>query len=180
PTKPMNETAAKPLAKQNQKPSIRDFLQSQDFQKQAMLALPKGANYPRFARSALTATFTNPKLLDCSRDSFLNCLMRLAQAGLEPDGRRAHLIPRKNKDGAIHCTLQIHYKGIAEQARRNGDVAYIHCDVVCDNDQFDYRFGTGAKLEHIPAAGARGEVWWGPAFVRPRDGHRKIVRMGTE
>jgi recombination protein RecT len=106
--------------------------------------------------------------------------MRLAQANLEPDGRRAHLIPRKNKDGSVHCTLQIDYKGIAEQARRNGDVAYIHCDVVCDNDQFDYRFGTGAKLEHIPAAGARGEVWCAYAFVRLKDGTEEFDVMATE
>jgi recombination protein RecT len=176
----MNETAAKPLAKQSPKPSIRDFLQSQDFQKQAMLALPKGANYVRFARSALTATFTNPKLLDCTQSSFLNCLMRLAQANLEPDGRRAHLIPRKNKDGTVHCTLQIDYKGIAEQARRNGDVAYIHCDVVCDNDQFDYRFGTGSKLEHVPAAGNRGAVWCAYAFVRLKDGTEEFDVMSAE
>jgi recombination protein RecT len=176
----MNETATKPLAKQNPKPSIRDFLQSQDFQKQAMLALPKGANYVRFARSALTATFTNPKLLDCTQSSFLNCLMRLAQANLEPDGRRAHLIPRKNKDGTIHCTLQIDYKGIAEQARRYGDVTYIHCDVVCDNDEFDYRFGTGAKLEHKPAVGGRGGVWCAYAFVRQKDGTEEFDVMSTE
>jgi recombination protein RecT len=176
----MNETAAKPLAKQNAKPSIRDFLQSQEFQKQAMLALPKNANYVRFARSALTATFTNPKLLDCTQSSFLNSLMRLAQAGLEPDGRRAHLIPRKNKDGTVHCTLLIDYKGIAEQARRNGDVAYIHCDVVCDNDLFEYRFGTGAKLEHVPAAGDRGNVWCAYAFVRLKDGTEEFDVMSTE
>jgi recombination protein RecT len=176
----MNETATKPLAKQSPKPSIRDFLQSADFQKQAMLALPKGANYVRFARSALTATFTNPKLLDCTQASFLNCLMRLAQANLEPDGRRAHLIPRKNKDGTVHCTLQIDYKGIAEQARRYGDVTYIHCDVVCDNDQFEYRFGTGAKLEHIPAVGGRGAVWCAYAFVRQKDGTEEFDVMSTE
>jgi recombination protein RecT len=176
----MNETATKPLAKQSPKPSIRDFLQSQDFLKQAMQALPKGANYTRFARSALTATFTNPKLLDCTQSSFFNCLLRLAQANLEPDGRRAHLIPRKNKDGTVQCTLIIDYKGIAEQARRNGDVAYIHCDVVCDNDQFDYRFGTGAKLEHVPAAGGRGAVWCVYAFVRLKDGTEEFDVMSTE
>jgi recombination protein RecT len=186
----MNETAAKPLAKQSPKPSIRDFLQSADFQKQAMLALPKGANYVRFARSALTATFTNPKLLDCTQASFLNCLMRLAQANLEPDGRRAHLIPRKNKDGTVHCTLMIDYKGIAEQARRNGDVASIHCDVVCDNDQFSYWFGTGARLEHVPDPGARvpeppkdgkpGNVRCAYAFVRLKDGSEEFDVMSTE
>jgi recombination protein RecT len=186
----MNETATKPLAKQSPKPSIRDWLQSQDFQKQAMLALPKGANYVRFARSALTATFTNPKLLDCTQSSFLNSLMRLAQANLEPDGRRAHLIPRKNKDGTVHCTLMIDYKGIAEQARRNGDVASIHCDVVCDNDQFSYWFGTGARLEHVPDPGERvpeppkpgkpGNVRCAYAFVRLKDGSEEFDVMSTE
>src|SRR5262245_21187753 len=123
----MNE--AKTLAKQTQKPSIRDFLQTTEFQKQAMMALPRGAYYVRFARCALTATFTNPKLLDCTQASFLNCLMRLAQVNLLPDGRSSHLIPRKAKDGSTHCTLLIHYKGIAEQARRNADGSYGHCHV---------------------------------------------------
>jgi recombination protein RecT len=173
----MNEPAVKPLAKSGPKSQIRDLLQSDEFQRQIARALPRtmGGNGPRFARIALTATFKQPKLLDCSQQSLFNCLLRLAELGLEPDGRRAHLIPFKDE-----CTLLIDYKGIAELIRRNGDVAYIHCDVVCQNDQFDYLFGTGGKLVHIPATGDRGPVLKVYSFIRLKDGTEEYDVMATE
>src|SRR4029077_14561878 len=144
------ETPTKQVAKSNPKAQIRELLLGDKFRNQVIKALPRHMSPDRFARIALTATLKNPKLLACTQESLLNCLLELSAIGLEPDGRRAHLIPFKDQ-----CTLLIDYKGIAELLRRNGDVAYIHCDVVCENDHFDYRFGTGGKLEHIPATGDR-------------------------
>jgi recombination protein RecT len=173
----MNETAAKPLAKASPKSHIRDLLQSDEFRTQIARALPRAmsGNAARFARVALTATFKQPKLLDCTQQSLFNCLLRLSELGLEPDGRRAHLIPYKDE-----CTLILDYKGIAELIRRNGDVAYIHCDVVCERDHFDYRFGTHGKLEHIPATGDRGPVLKAYSFIRLRDGTEEYDVMSTE
>ena len=127
------------------KAQIRDLLQSEDFKRQVGRALPKTMSPERFARIALTATFRNPKPLECSQPSFLRCLMELSAIGLEPDGRHAHLIPRKGE-----CTWQADYKGIAMLVRRYGEVASMHCDVMRQGDEFDYRFGSNQKLDHKP------------------------------
>jgi recombination protein RecT len=171
----MNETATKPLAQVKQKHPIRDWLQSTEFQLQVAKALPRSLSAPRFTRMALTATFINPKLIHCTQVSLFNCLMRLCELGLEPDGRRAHLIPYGDT-----CTLLIDYKGIAELIRRNGEVAHIHCDVVGVNDYFEYRFGTGGKLEHVPFVGDRGRIKCAYSYIRLKDGTEEYDVMSTE
>lgn len=171
----MNETA-KPLATSS-KNQIRELLQSEQFRMQVAAALPQAmsGNAARFARIALTATFKQPRLLECSQASLLNCLLRLSELGLEPDGRRAHLIPYKDE-----CTLLLDYKGIAELVRRNGDVVYIHCDVVGENDHFDYRFGTHGKLDHVPKTGDRGRILCAYSFIRLKDGTEEYDVMSSE
>ena len=68
----------------------------------------------RFIRIALTALTRTPKLTTCDHGSFFQALLDLSQLGLEPDGRRAHLIPfRNNKRNCVECQLIIDYKGLA-------------------------------------------------------------------
>jgi recombination protein RecT len=172
------EIPSKQVAKP--KPTIKDLLLSEQFRMQIAKALPSHMNAERFARIALTLTQKTPQLLRCTQESLFNCLLELAPLGLEPDGRRAHLIPRHNKDGTVQCTLIIDYKGVAELMRRNGEVAYIHCDVVGENDQFDYRFGTGGKLVHIPASGDRGRIIGAYSFIRLKDGTEEYEFMSFE
>jgi recombination protein RecT len=133
--------------------SIQDLISSKDMQKQFALALPKHLTAERFARIAITAITKSPKLLACTKESLLSCLLDLSQLGLEPDGRNAHLVPYGNV-----CKLLIDYKGYVNLARRTGEVADIHADVVCQNDIFTYFFGTGGNLVHRPAMKDRGEV----------------------
>ena len=99
----------------------------------------------------------NPKLMQCSRDTFFRCLLDLSAMGLEPDGRQAHLIPRKNKTGGLDCTLIIDYKGIKEMLYRNGDIVDEHSDVVGDLDLFEYEYGTNKHLRiaQTPITAAR-------------------------
>jgi recombination protein RecT len=171
----------KTVAKTTPKSTIRDILQGDEFKRQVAKALPRTISPDRFIRIALTATFRTPKLLDCSRESLLQCLMDLSAMGLEPDGRRAHLIPYRNKKtGELICTLIIDYKGIAELVRRHGDVAHIHCDVVGENDAFEYRFGTGGLLEHKPAINDRGPIYCAYSYVRLKDGSEEFDIMGVE
>jgi recombination protein RecT len=169
-----NQPPSKELVK-SLKLQIRDLLQGEEFKRQVARALPRTMNPERFARIALTTTYKNPKLLSCTRESLRECLIELSAIGLEPDGRRAHLIPYGEK-----CTLIIDYKGIAELIRRNGDVSYIHCDVVGENDTFVCRFGTGGRLEHIPAIGERGKIYCAYSFVRLKDGTEEFDLMSTE
>lgn len=66
----------------------------------------------------------------------MKCLLDLSAMGLEPDGRRAHLIPY-GKD----CTLIIDYKGLVELIRRSGDVVSIRAETVCEKDVFAWKNG---------------------------------------
>ncbi len=143
---------------------------------QFAMALPKLLTPERFLRVALTCINKNPKLLGCTRENLLACLLDCAALGIEPDGRRAHLIPYGDK-----CTLIIDYKGIAELVRRSGDVSDLHADVICEHDDFDYMFGTGSFLRHkINIRKPRGPVIGAYSFVKLKDGSESFDVMGAE
>lgn len=111
--------------------------------------MPTHCKPDRMARVALTALTRTPKLAECDEASFFQCLLSLSQWGLEPDGRRAHLIPFENRRrGVVECQLIIDYKGYVELAYRSGVVKNIHADVVRDGDIFDYNMGRVER--HVP------------------------------
>lgn len=115
-------------------------------------AMPKHCKPDRMARIALTAITRTPDLARCTQASFFKCLLDLSQWGLEPDGRRAHLIPFKKFKGTdreiLECTLIIDYKGYVELAYRSGVVRNVHADVVREGDIFTY--SAGRVIDHIP------------------------------
>lgn len=127
--------------------TLKHMLCGEQMQQQFKAALPRHLSTERFVRVAITALSRTPLLQECTPESFFKCLLDLSAAGLEPDGRRAHLIPfRNNKAGTVECTLIIDYKGLVELVRRSGDVQRIHADVVCENDTF--RHSLGEVVEH--------------------------------
>jgi recombination protein RecT len=179
----MNETENKTVPGDGQtkrpKRELVDLLQSADFQRQLAIALPKHMTAQRFARIVVTQTLKNPTLASCEPASVLRCVLELAAVGIEPDGRRAHLIPRWNKDLKRHvCTYIVDYKGLVDLVRRSGEVSYIHADVICDNDRFGFSYGTRAELLHEPTLGIRGSVKGAYSFVRMKDGSEDFVVMG--
>lgn len=155
--------------------TVREWIATDSFKEQVKLALPKHLTPDRFTRIALTAFNRTPKLADCTKESVFQCLLDLSALGLEPDGRRAHLIPYGNK-----CQLIIDYKGIVDLVRRSGEVAYIHADIVCENDEFDYAFGTGAFLKHKPNLQKRGKSKCVYSYVRLKDGSEDFDVMSME
>jgi recombination protein RecT len=124
------------LAAKSPKNDLRSFIAGDTFKQQVALALPRHMTPDRFARVALTAITRTPKLLDCTRESLLKCLMDCSQFGLEPDGRHAHLIPYKDQ-----CTLIIDYKGLMALARRSGQVSVFRAELVKEHDEFDWHNG---------------------------------------
>lgn len=135
-----------PVAEQKQPAPgnpVKRWVEDAKFQEQIARALPSHVTTQRFIRSALTSLNKTPKLLDCTVESVTGCLLQCAQYGIEPDGRRAHLIPYGKT-----CTLVIDYKGLVELALRSQLVSYIHADVVRDGDVFEYSMGEVAK--HVP------------------------------
>lgn len=129
--------------------TLRQHLESPAFVSAVAKALPRHLTPERFIRVALTAITRTPKLANCDQASFFSSLLTLSQLGLEPDGRRAHLIPFENrKRGVTECQLIVDYKGLAELAFRSGQISTLHADVVRAGDSFTYSAG---KLDtHVP------------------------------
>lgn len=134
--------------KQNPVPkSIKSQLSSDYFRQQIALLIPKHMTAKRFTRIGLTALTRTPKLAECTWESILKAMMTCSELGLEPDGRRFHLIPYfNNKLGVYECQGITDYKGLVELCRNNGDVSMIHADIVCDKDNFVYANG---EVNHV-------------------------------
>ncbi len=137
-------------------------------------AAPKHLKAERFLRIANTAMTRTPQLKDCTLASVWDCLMELSSLGLEPDGRRAHLIPYGTK-----CTLLVDYKGIVECVRRSGEVSDIHAEIVCENDEFEYDKGK-VTIHRINFRKPRGEMFAVYDYVKFKDGTESYDVMGKE
>lgn len=127
--------------------------------KEIAKALPSVITPERFTRMVFTALSTNPKLQQCTPNSFLGAMMQAAQLGVEPNTPigQAYLIPYKNK-GTLECQFQLGYKGLIDLCNRSGDIKDIQAHEVYENDLFEYEYGLEPKLKHVPAMRDRGEV----------------------
>ena len=150
---------------------LKVLLSSEAMRSQFALALPKHLTAERFCRIAITALTRTPKLAECTQESFMRCLLDLSALGIEPDGRRAHLIPYGKE-----CTLILDYKGIAELIMRSGLVSSIHADKVCDSD--DFQVDRGKILCHrINYREERGKAYAFYAIITMKDGSEKAEVM---
>lgn len=160
--------------------TIRDRLQSEAFRDQIAMVLPKHLTPERMARVACTQIAKTPKLAECDQASFFNAMLQLSQWGLEPDGRRAHLIPfRNNKTNTTECQLILDYKGLVELILRTGDVASIHADKVCDADEFVYDCGQIVR-HRIDFRKPRGEAFAYYCVITRKDGTKKCEVMSRD
>lgn len=161
---------------------IRDLLNDDNFRAAIQKALPEGLSADHYLSTAFTATMRTPELLNTTPNTFFTALRDLASLGLEPDGRRAHLIPFRNrKNNTLDCQLIVDFKGLAELVRRSGEVAYLHCDAVHMGDLFEYQYGTGAFLRHKPAPGPRtGEITGFYSFVRFKGGAEDFMVLAKD
>ena len=152
-------SAQKNLAENKKPQTLKDWTEA--MMPQIAKALPKVITPERFTRIALTALSSNPKLAQCSRNSFLGGLMQAAQLGLEPNTPlgQAYLIPfQNNKNGETECQFQVGYKGLIDLAYRSGEVQTIQAYCVYENDEFKYELGLDPVLVHKPAMGERGKL----------------------
>jgi recombination protein RecT len=159
-------TNTEAVSRREAKRDIRSLIQSDAVKQQMAMVLPKHLTADRMARVACTAILKTPKLAACRPESLLQALMLCSQAGLEPDGRNAHLIPYGDQVQVI-----FDWKGLVALARRNG-VQNIAADIVCENDTFDwYRDGDGLHFKHqVDFRKARGEMF--AAFCIWKDGEQ--------
>ena len=137
-------------------------------------ALPSVMTPERFTRITLSALSTNPKLAQCTPQSFLGAMMTAAQLGLEPNTPlgQAYLIPYWNsKQRRLECQFQLGYKGMIDLAYRSGEIQTIQAQIGYANDTLVAEYGTECSLKFIPKLnGDRGEpvnVW---AMFKTKDG----------
>lgn len=163
------------LAKQTS--DLRSLLSSDKMRRQFALALPKHCTPERFCRISLTALTRTPKLAECTQQSVMKCLLELSSLGIEPDGRRAHLIPYGKE-----CTLVVDYKGLYELVMRSGEVAVMHCDLVHEKDHFERGcdMERGPYLQWKPANGDRGECLGAFSMVKMKEGGAQWEYMTRE
>jgi recombination protein RecT len=140
-TTKQEESQSKALAPTAQK-DIKAWIQGEQFHEAVRQALPSHLTPERFIRVALTALMRTPELANCTQASLFKCMLDLSSVGLEPDGRRAHLIPYRNsKNNTVEAQLIIDYKGLIELAKRSGEVKNWRAEVVCENDKFGWENG---------------------------------------
>ncbi len=169
----MNETTIQNAAQTAIAPKKRKTMQ--DYVKamsgEIAKALPSVMTPDRFSRMVLSAISSNPKLADCTPQSFLGAMMTAAQLGVEPNTAlgQAYIIPYKNH-GVMEAQFQLGYKGLIDLAYRSGEVSIIQAQVVYANDEFHYELGLDPTLKHIPAQKDRGEAVAYYAIFKTKDG----------
>jgi recombination protein RecT len=108
-----------------------------------------------FKTAAMTYLRMQPKLYDCNPYSVVGGLRLGAQLGLAlgPLGH-FYLVPH-----AGEAVFVLGYRGMVELAYRSSKVRRVSAAVVRAGDDFDFRYGTRAVLDHVPA-GPPGEREW--------------------
>lgn len=156
---------------------VKTWLKSDQFRAAINKSLPKHLTADRFVRIALTAMMKEPKIAQCSQESLFQVLLDLSSLGLEPDGRRAHIIPFRNK-GVLEAQLLIDYKGLIELAKRSGEVVCWRAEAVCDGDEFSWQ--DGIVYHKIDWLKPRGKLLAAYSHVKNKDGIDEYEVMTAE
>jgi len=142
---------------------LKSLINSGAVKNQIARALPKHMTPDRFLRVVTTTLLRTPKLADCSQESVIKAMLDCSSLGLEPDGRRCHLIPYGKE-----CQLIVDYKGLIELAKRSGEVSTWKAETVKTNDLFAWRNG---EIDHeIDFRTDRGDLECVYSVVKTKDG----------
>lgn len=169
--------------------SLKDLVNTPAMKKQFEMALPSvGLTPERFARVATTALLRNPALGKCDQTSFAKCLLELAQMGMEPNGRDAHLIPRNKKikgqggkgdQWVTECTFIVDYKGLIGLIRRSGEITSIKAVPVHEEDEFEENWNE-VIVHRVDRRKPRGKLFAVYSMVTFKDGSRDFEIMSID
>jgi recombination protein RecT len=141
----------------------------------------------RLVRIALTCIRLNPELGKCTPASLLGSLFTAAQIGIEPVAGRAYLLPFNNNrqingdwKSVKEAQFILGYKGLAELFYRHEKAVEITWGDVCENDEFEYQYGTDAYLKHRPAMKMRGETIAFYVVAKLQNGGHPFMVMSKE
>ena len=163
------QTQQKAVSAAPAKRTLQDYIKVME--PEIKKALPSVITPERFTRMVLSAVSVNPKLAECTPQSFLGAMMTAAQLGVEPNTAlgQAYLLPYRNH-GQMEAQFQLGYKGLIDLAYRSGEVSIIQAHAVHENDEFDFSFGLEPTLKHVPAKANRGAVIAYYAMFKTKDG----------
>lgn len=129
--------------------SLQEFFSKPGMQERIKMALPSHMDANRMVRIAMSACARNPVLYECDQNSLGMSLLRAAEMGVEVDGVESALVPFK-EHGAMKCQLITMYQGLAKLAYQSELVQSIQACVVREGDDFKFKLGTQAFLDHYP------------------------------
>lgn len=134
---------------QQQAYTIQNFLKSRQGAFRELL--PRHLTPEKMVRGVLSAATRNPRILECTTQSILNCVIVSSTFGLPIGAPRGgmHIVPFRNK-GRMEATPIPDYRGLMDLAYRSGMVAGIVARPVYEGDDFDYEFGTSEFIHHKP------------------------------
>lgn len=146
-----------------------------EFKQKLAQALPPGVDPDRFVRVTLTAIQQNPGIAKGDRQSLYNSVIRCAQDGLLPDGKRAALVMFGQ---AVQYMPMI--GGLREILANHGII--LATGVVHKNDTFEYELGVEPTMSHKPAPldQDRGEAIGAWAQAKDAAGNLYLEVMGKQ
>jgi len=138
------------LAVIGSKANLRSALENPNVNMTLQRVATRWLSADQLKTQSMIAVARNPKLLNCTKSSFLESMVRAGELGLRfaGAGGEAYLVPYKST-----CTLIIGYRGLCALARRTGKVVRIEARVVHEKDTFKVSFGSGQELIHQPCLG---------------------------
>lgn len=157
---------------------LKAWINSDQFKSALAQSLPSHMTAERYARICLTAMMRTPKLKDCTQASLFKAMLDCSSLGLEPDGRRAHLIPydkKRNVNGKwivayTEAQLIIDYKGLVELMKRSGEVSTIRAELVCEKDEFSWENGIVTHKIDWRNVGGRGKFQCVYSHIKNKSG----------
>lgn len=161
PPTPENRALA-PSPGSNKRMTLRSLFDQQ--KPELTKLLPRGMDAERLYRMALTECVKNPKLLECTAESWALAMQTCGAQGLYPDSGLGYmyLIPRNRKvkrpDGPPVTLLEVQaqrgYQGDMALARKSGEIASFPApEVVYERDHYKVTRGLDPSIEHVPYDG---------------------------
>jgi phage RecT family recombinase len=137
-----------------------------------------------FLAGCRRAFMRDPKLVNCTPESFVMAVMDCARLGLMPDGEMAALVPFKDTDQNVTiATLIVMYKGFLTVIYRAGQVSTMQAQVIYKGEDtpehLDYDLGTDGFVRFRPPLDRDDtkEIVGAFAIAHPRDGGKPWVEL---
>lgn len=101
---------------------------------------------------AINAVGASPKLVECTFDSFAQCILTSAELKLYCGvSQECAYVPFFNGQRKVtEAKFMPMYRGLLKLAHQHPDVSGINAGVVYDEDTFEFEFGTSNFLRHKP------------------------------